>query len=190
MILLYDCIVFYDADCLNCFLAVGEYALLKQLFDKAIVPLIVKEEILQEGTPIEIKENLKQFIKLDFVEVREMPVGSPEFNLYDKIKKKYKFMGEGEASVVALAHQTGGIVASNNLWDVRGYVEDYDLKLITTAFILAKAYESGIKSRKELDNIWKDMQKKGRKRSLPNIKSFTRYYETKYLDDCLFMKLD
>ncbi|MBQ6813710.1 MAG: hypothetical protein IJP12_03635 [Methanobrevibacter sp.] len=32
---------------------------------------------------------------------------------------------------------------------------------------MAKAYEKGIKTRKELDEIWKDMLDNGRKRSLP-----------------------
>lgn len=48
-------------------------------------------------------------------------------------------MGDGEAAVIALTRENGGVIASNNLRDVKEYVEDYDLNLITTAFILAMA---------------------------------------------------
>ena len=127
---------------------------------------------------------------MDFVEIKTMKQGYSEHKSYLKIKKKYKFMGSGEAAVIALTCKNGGVIASNNLVEVRGFAEDYDLKLITTAFILAKAYEFGIKKRKELDKIWQEMIKNGRKRSLPrNVKSFTDYYSGKYVDDCLFMSL-
>lgn len=115
-----------------------------------------------------------------------MEMGSREHTRYIELKNNYEFMGNGEAAVIALTHENGGVIASNNLSDVRRYVEEYDLNLITTAFILAKAYEKGVKTRKELDGIWKDMIKNGRKRSLP-AKSFTQYYQGKYLDDMLYM---
>lgn len=43
--------VFYDSDCLVCFLAVRECGILKQLFSKIIVPLVVKEEIMDKVLP-------------------------------------------------------------------------------------------------------------------------------------------
>ena len=184
---MYEGNVFYDSDCLVCFLAIKQCEILQKLFSKVIVPSIVENEILNPATPQYIKDNFKKLSELDFVEVREMEVGSCEHELYNKIKKDYEFMGNGEAAVIALTHENGGVIASNNLSDVRGYVEDYDLNLITTAFILAKAYEKGLKSRKELDDIWHDMINHGRKRSLPNSKSFTQYYENKYLEDTCFM---
>ena len=171
---------------LVCFLAVKQCGILQEMFSKVIVPLVVKDEIMNPATPQYIKNNFYKLIELDFVEVKEMRLGSAEHDRYIRLKDDYEFMGNGEAAVIALACENGGVIASNNLSDVRGYVEDYDLKLITTAFILAKAYEAGIKTRKELDNIWKDMIKNGRKRSLP-AKSFTHYYEGKYVDDMLYM---
>lgn len=183
---MYDGNVFYDSDCLVCFLAVKQCGILQELFSKVIVPLVVKNEILNPATPQYIKDNFKKLVELDFVEVKEMEMGSREHTRYIELKNNYEFMGNGEAAVIALTHENGGVIASNNLSDVRRYVEEYDLNLITTAFILAKAYEKGVKTRKELDGIWKDMIKNGRKRSLP-AKSFTQYYQGKYLDDMLYM---
>lgn len=155
--ILFETDVFYDSDCLSCFLAVRECGILQKLFSKIIVPGVVAHEILKKGTPQHIKDNFNDLVKLDFVEVRGMEVGSSEHELFNDIKRDYEFMGDGEAAVIALTQENGGVIASNNLRDVKDYVEDYDLNLITTAFILAIAYENHLKTKEELDKIWKDM---------------------------------
>ena len=188
--MLYEKDVFYDSDCLVCFLAVRQCGILQQLFSKVIVPLVVKEEILDRGTPQYIKDSFNDLIELDFVEIRELGVGSEEYDFYENIKKEYG-IGNGEAAVIALTHQNGGVIASNNLSDVCNPIEKYDLNLITTAFILAMAYENQIKSKEELDDIWKNMRLRGRKRSLPRgVNSFTQYYEEYYFKDMEFMGLN
>ena len=188
--MLYDKDVFYDSDCLECFLAVRECGILQHLFSKVIVPLVVKEEILDRGTPQYIKDNFNDLIELDFVEIKEMGVGTQEYNFYEDIKKEY-CIGNGEAAVIALTHQNGGTIASNNLRDVCNPIEKYGLNLIITAFILAMAYEKQIKSKEELDDIWENMIRCGRKRSLPrNINSFTQYYDKLYFKDMEFMGLN
>ena len=191
MMILFETDIFYDSDCLSCFLAVRECGILQKLFSKIIVPAVVAHEILKKGTPQHIKDNFNDLVKSDFVEVRGMEVGSPEHEIFNDIKRDHEFMGDGEAAVIALTQENGGVIASNNLKDVKDYVDDYDLNLITTAFILAIAYENHLKTKEELDKIWKDMINNGRKRSLPrNVNSFTQYYDELYLDDMLFMKLN
>ena len=190
MILLYELDVFYDSDCLICFLAVRQCKILQQLFSKVIVPLVVKQEISNRGTPQYIKDNFHELVQLDFVEIREMGINSDEFKEYNPIKKEYS-IGNGEAAAIAFAHRNNGVVASNNLNDVRNPVKKYDLKLITTAFILALAYENQIMSKEELDKVWDNMLHFGRKRSLPNnIYSFTQYYDERYFEDMQFMGLN
>ena len=182
--------VFYDSDCLVCFLAVRECGILKQLFSKIIVPLVVKEEIMDRGTPQYIKDNFIDLIEMDFVEIMEMGVGSKEYDFYEDIKKEYG-IGNGESAAIALTYQNGGVIASNNLGDVYNPIKKYDLNLITTAFILAIAYENQIKSKDELDDIWKNMLRCGRKRSLPRaVNSFTQYYDEYYFKDMQFMGLN
>ena len=187
---MYDKKVFYDSDCLICFLIVNQCGILQQLFSKVIVSTVVQKEILNLRLNPKIQQNFNKLVQMDFVEVRPMELHSTEHSLYLELKEKYKFMGNGEAAVIALAFVNKWVVASNNLLDVRGIVEDYDLNFVTTAFILAKAYEKGIKTRQELDEIWKSMLENGRKRSLPNVKSFTDYYENKYVEDSFYMGLD
>ena len=53
-------------------------------------------------------------------------------------------IGKGEASAIALAKVRGGAVASNNLRDVKAYVEEYGLELITTGDILKEALTRGL----------------------------------------------
>ena len=188
MIVLFEEKIFYDADCLSCFLAVNECGILQKLFSKIIIPTAVESEILKDETPRHIKNNFKKLVKLEFVEVQRMEIGSAEYDLFNDIKKDYDFMGEGEAAVIALTRENGGVIASNNLKDVKDMVKEFDLKLITTAFILAIAYEKLIKTKDELDRIWTHMLKNGRKRSLPkNINSFTQYYDELYFSDTLDM---
>ena len=131
--MLYEKDVFYDSDCLVCFLAVRQCGILQQLFSKVIVPLVVKEEILDRGTPQYIKDSFNDLIELDFVEIRELGVGSEEYDFYENIKKEYG-IGNGEAAVIALTHQNGGVIASNNLRDVCNPIEKYDLKYKVTYF--------------------------------------------------------
>ncbi len=188
--MLYEKDVFYDSDCLVCFLAVRQCGILQQLFSKVIVPLVVKEEILDRGTPQYIKDSFNDLIELDFVEIREMEILSNEYDFYDELKKEYPGVGDGEAAVIALVHENGGVIASNNLRDVRDPIEKYDLNWITAAYILAMAYENRIKSQEELDEIWQDMLQCGRKRSLPKVNSFTQYYDSLYLHDMQFMGLN
>lgn len=140
MINLYDKNAFYDTDCLVCFLAVGQCGILQQMFSKVIVSNVVLNEILKPPkTPPHIKANLNKLIAMNFVDVKHMIVGSREHNKYVEIKNKFDFIGDGEAAVLALTYENGGVIASNNLWDVRGFAEDNDLNFVTTSFILAKA---------------------------------------------------
>ncbi len=125
--ILFETDVFYDTDCLSCFLAVRECGILQKLFSKIIVPLVVMYEIFDEGTPQHIKDNFNELVNLEFVEVYEMGAGSCEYDLFNDIKKDYKCMGDGEAAAIALTQENGGVIASNNLRDVKEYVKKYDL---------------------------------------------------------------
>ena len=192
--MLIDKNVFYDSDCLVCFLVAGCCDILQQLFSKVIVPLNVKEEIMNPVTPSIIKENFNKLLKIGFIEIKELIINTEEYNFYNEIKnnhfKNKPSIGDGEAAVIALTYKNGGIIASNNLSDVVDYVKEYDLNLITTAFILAKSYEKHIKTEEELNEIWLKMIQKGRKRSLPKADSFDEYYSTYYHDDCKLMRLE
>ena len=177
--------VFYDTDCLECFLFVDAGHILEELFSKIIIPEQVYSEIMAENTPTIVKKNFKN-LKNRFVEIKEISFLSQEYTIYNLIKKGLwsktgKICGSGESAAITLAHLNNGLVASNNLSDVEEYIESLDIELITSSMILSKAVERDIISKENADDLWKGMINKGIK--LPK-KSFSDYFDELYETDC------
>lgn len=177
--------VFYDTDCLECFLFVDAGHILEELFSKIIIPEQVYSEIMAENTPAIVKKNFKN-LKNRFVEIKEISFLSQEYTTYNLIKKGLwsktgKICGSGESAAITLAHLNNGLVASNNLSDVEEYIESLDIKLITSSMILSKAVERDIISKESADDLWKGMINKGIK--LPK-ESFSDYFDELYETDC------
>lgn len=177
--------VFYDTDCLECFLFVDAGHILEELFSKIIIPEQVYSEIMAENTPAIVKKNFKN-LKSRFVEIKEISFLSQEYTTYNLIKKGLwsktgKICGSGESAAITLAHLNNGLVASNNLSDVEEYIESLDIELITSSMILSKAVERDIISKENADDLWKGMINKGIK--LPK-ESFSDYFDELYETDC------
>ena len=177
--------VFYDTDCLECFLFVDAGYILEELFSKIIVPEQVYNELMLISTPYVVKENFKK-LKKGFVEIREIQLMSQEYSVYNLIKKGFwsqtgKVCGEGESAAMALAHLNRGIVASNNLSDVEEYVESLEIELVTSSMILSKAVEMDVISEDVANGLWSEMMDKGI--HLPGS-SFSQYYDELYASDC------
>lgn len=177
--------VFYDTDCLECFLFVDAGYILEKLFSKIIIPEQVYEEIMVENTPLIVKANFEK-LKEGFVEVKEMQFASQEYVTFNLIKKGFfsetgKICGEGESAAMALAHLNNGVVASNNLSDVEEYIESLEIELITSSMILSKAVEMSIIDEDTANSLWEQMLNKGI--YLPR-NSFMEYYEELYKSDC------
>lgn len=105
-----------------------------------------------------------------------MEVGSEEYRDYLKMttspERGLRIIGRGEAAGIAMARNRNGVLASNNIRDVRQYVEKYKILHITTGDILIEAMEAGIITENDGNVIWADMIKK--KRLLPT-RSFSEY---------------
>lgn len=177
--------VFYDTDCLECFLFVDAGNILEELFSKIIIPEQVYSEIMAENTPAIVKKNFKN-LKNRFVEIKEISFLSQEYTTYNLIKKGLwsktgKICGSGESAAITLAHLNNGLVASNNLSDVEEYIESLDIELITSSMILSKAVERDIISKENANDLWKGMINKGIK--LPK-ESFSDYFDELYETDC------
>lgn len=177
--------VFYDTDCLECFLFVDAGHILEELFSKIIIHEQVYSEIMAENTPAIVKKNFKN-LKNRFVEIKEISFLSQEYTTYNLIKKGLwsktgKICGSGESAAITLAHLNNGLVASNNLSDVEEYIESLDIELITSSMILSKAVERDIISKENADDLWKGMINKGIK--LPK-ESFSDYFDELYETDC------
>ena len=177
--------VFYDTDCLECFLFADAGHILEKLFSKIVIPEQVYRELMDDNTPSIVKTNFKK-LKDGFVEIREIHFMSQEYTTFNLIKKGFwsktgKCCGEGESAAMTFAHLNNGIVASNNLSDVEEYIESLDIELITSSMILSKAFENGIVSKEDSNNFWKRMKKEGI--ALPRD-SFREYYDELYESDC------
>lgn len=100
----------------------------------------------------------------------------PEFEDYSRMAinppPNTKIIGKGEAAAISLAKKNDGILAGNNLRDVKVYADKFSLKHITTGDILVEALNKGYITETEGNSMWREMLK--RRRMLPTS-SFTEY---------------
>lgn len=165
---------FFDTDCLSAFLWVREESLLAKLYSgRIILPAQVYCELQKVPHLLSRVDTLKNngdilvnSIEVDSVEYRHyiQMTTSPEPGL--------KIIGSGEAACIAMAKERSGILASNNMKDIRPYIEKYKLQYITTGDILTEAMTVGMITEAAGNNIWAGMIQK--RRVLPSP-TFTEY---------------
>ncbi len=165
---------FFDTDCLSAFLWVREESILAKLYPgKIILPAQVYNELSKVP---HLQARADALINNGDLKVESMMVGTDEYEDYLQMTTKpdlgMKIIGDGEAAGIAMAKQRGGTLASNNMRDIRQYVEKYSLDHITTGDILMEALEAGIITENEGNTIWAGMIRK--KRLLPTA-TFSDY---------------
>lgn len=168
--------MFFDTDCLSAFLWVRNENLLVKLYgSRIILPEQVYRELSHPRIP-QLKSRTDILKQNGDILVEAIEMDTEEYHLYYKLinnpEKGFKVIGKGEAAAIALAKVRGGILASNNMKDVYGYVEKYNLEHITTGDILCNALDQGYITEKEGNDIWTNMLAK--RRMLPS-NSFTEY---------------
>ncbi|MBQ7591382.1 MAG: hypothetical protein IJU46_02515 [Clostridia bacterium] len=159
--------LFFDTDCLSAFLWVRNQSLLATLYPgRIVIPAQVYKELSYPSTP-QLKERVDEMIAKEQARVESFDVGSEMFELYIKLTASpdpgHTVIGPGEAAGIVLAKAQNGILASNNLRDVKRYVDEYGLKLVTTGDILKEACERKLLTESEADSIWHDMLNKRRR---------------------------
>ncbi|MCI8557414.1 MAG: hypothetical protein HFI19_06545 [Lachnospiraceae bacterium] len=172
--------LFFDTDCLCAFLWVRNESLLPKLYpERVIIPKPVYRELCRPGIP-HLKARVDTLIKQKQVLIQEMDVYSKEYATYYELteepKKGQRIIGNGEAAAISLAKQYDGIVASNNLRDIQGYITEFGLRHMTTGDILTDAFQRGFITEDEGNDIWAQMLAKRRKLG---AKSFTDYLKLK-----------
>lgn len=165
---------FFDTDCLSAFLWVrGESILAKLYAGKIILPAQVYSELQKVPYLLARVDTLKNNKALN---IESMKVGSAEYNDYLQMttapEDGMRIIGKGEAAGIAMARQRNGTLASNNLRDIRPYIEKYYIPHITTGGILIEAMKAGIITESDGNNIWADMIRK--RRMLPTA-TFSEY---------------
>lgn len=170
--------LFFDTDCLSAFLWVNEHAILPKLYPGRIV---IPEPVYNELSRPQIR-HLKQRIdvlkKNGQVMIVSLQHGSPEYALYlemtDSPRKGKTIIGKGEASVIALAKENNGIVASNNLRDIMQYISEFKLDYKTAGDIMVEAYNKELITETEGNIIWASMLAKRRKLGADSFSEFLK----------------
>jgi predicted nucleic acid-binding protein len=167
--------LFFDTDCLSAFLWIDGQSLLPKLFPgRIVIPSDVYAEI-DKPCIQHLKKRVDGLLTAGEAQVAEILVGTPEYELFFQMTElATPIIGKGEAAALVLAKFRGGIVASNNLRDVRQYVQEYDLQLMTTGDILALALERGFITEKQGNKIWKEMLSYRRKLGATSFSEFLR----------------
>ena len=170
--------VFYDTDCLSCFIAIDDTYVLEELFDCIYVPFEVYDEFDRPHIQ-DYKNRVEKLINKEFVRIVNFDIQEEEYLLFMNLSSDYfsdKPIGKGEAAAIVHAKKHDGIVASNNTRDVMPYVEKYGLERITTGDILVMALEKGIITEDEGNIMWSSMLNRNR---WLNADSFTDYLNKK-----------
>ena len=172
--------IFFDTDCISAFLWVNNQSIVEQLYESRIVfPREVYEE-LNNPRISHLKRRIDNMISRGVARIMDMDIASEEYELFRELThpsaKGQKWIGKGEASAISLAKAYGGIVASNNLRDVLEYINEFHLEHITTGDILFDAYNSGIISEEDGNDIWQRMLDK---RRMLGYCSFSEFLEKK-----------
>lgn len=165
---------FFDTDCLSAFLWVREESILAKLYaGRIILPAQVYYELQRVPHLLERVDTLRNQGALS---VESMEIGSVEYKDYVRMTNSpedgMRIIGRGEAAGIAMAKQRKGTLASNNLRDIRPYVEKYGISHITTGDILIAAMDVGIITEAEGNTIWSEMIR--RRRMLPT-ETFSGY---------------
>ncbi|SHK49350.1 Predicted nucleic acid-binding protein, contains PIN domain [Hathewaya proteolytica DSM 3090] len=171
---------FFDTDCLSAFLWVrNENILIKLYGGKIVLPEQVYSELSHPRIP-HLKTMTDNLKNNGDISIASIDIDTEEYKIYSKLTrspdKGFKVIGKGEAAAIALAKTKGGILASNNMKDIKQYVEAYGLEYVTTGDILVEALNKKYITEDEGNNIWANMITKNRK--LPNS-TFTEFLKSK-----------
>lgn len=159
--------LFFDNDCIAAFLWVEEQSILAQMYPgRIIIPKPVYDE-LSVPSVAHLRERIDAMILSGQAQIVSLLVDSEEYKLYWQMTQTpengRKVIGNGEASCLALAIEKDGIIASNNLRDIRDYIQEYSLKHITTGDIMVEAYSAGLITEAQGNQIWANMLSKRRR---------------------------
>lgn len=173
----------FDTDCLSTFLITGCENILLIIFNNIIIPQKVYNELCKyinkNGNPI-FKDQLDKLKKSRKVNIYDINLNSNEAMYYydmtiESEMQSIKIIGQGEAACIAYAIEYGGIICSNNLSDIKFYIEKYNLEYYTTADIFCIIYNKQLLSWQDIEMYWNKIQKHSK---LPT-NTFVEYYQSK-----------
>ncbi len=160
--------IFFDTDCISAFLWINDTSIIESLYSdyEVYIPNKVYEE-LDKPVISHLKTRIDTLIERGVVKTIDMEVGTDTYQTFVELTMSppngQPIIGNGEAAAIAHAKDTDGILASNNIKDIKYYIELYKLNHTTTADILVSAYNSGLITEEQGNMIWANMLSKRRK---------------------------
>ncbi len=123
---------------------IGKLELLKGVFSKIIISTEVYNEVVQKGIEIKAPDAylVKEFVDKGEIEVKSLNVKGKK--IFDKIKRMYKQLDEGESSTIAFVLQEG---ASEVLMDEdigRKIARLYGINPKGSLRVLILGYQNGL----------------------------------------------
>lgn len=142
---------------------------------RIVIPRPVYDELSVPGVQ-HLRDKLDALIKGGQAKLRTISTDSDTYRLYYQLTQEpsegHRIIGNGEASCMVLAKEEKGIIASNNLRDIRAYIDAFGLAHVTTGDIMVDAFKAGLISEHTGNTIWTHMLEKRRK---IGADSFTEY---------------
>lgn len=171
--------LFFDTDCVSAFLWVGNESLLSKLYPgRVVLPKQVYDELSHPGVR-HLKNRIDVMLQSGQARLLSIEIESEAYELYCKLTaapdEGFKAIGRGEAAAIALAKAHNGILASNNLKDISGYVKEFGIPNLTTGDILKEALLRGYINEAQGNAIWNTMIEKRRKLGYD---SFSEYLQS------------
>lgn len=177
-----DAPVFFDTDCLGCFLWTSNLLVLRRLLDGRIrIPEEVAIEIMRRrprssrGYSVGMAQgDLRQFVSTGKAAVVCMELGSKQHDEFHRLVKgefRGKRLGRGESAALVHARFAPGIVASNNRGDIVPYCRSYGLQWITTTRMMVDAVSSNRLAFEEARHMWERMVQEERRMPYPDFQS-------------------
>ena len=156
--------IYFDTDCLSSFLWTDSMHILISLYgNRVVVPTRVEQELKNVEY---LHEKLRALINRGLVKTETFAIGTDEFKIYGLLRtgdNQHPRIDDGEAAVIALAKCNDATMASNNLRDIKYYIDYYKLNNITTADILFEAWQNNVIIKAEAEELWQRMRRKKRK---------------------------
>ena len=156
---------------------IGKLQLLKDVFTKIIISPEVYKEVVQKGIEIKAPDAylVKEFVDMGEIKVKKL--NNEGKKSFDKIKRIYKQLDEGESSTIALVLQEE---ASEVLMDEdigRKIVRLYGIKARGSLRVLILGYREGLLDEEQVKEILRLMMRANFRVSAEVIARFWELFE-------------
>lgn len=179
--------LFFDTDCISAFLWVDNESILSKLFPgRIIIPKEVYDELSHPGVNRVkgLKAQVDLMLRAGDATIETIAVSTATYELYRKLTSHpdagHKIIGKGEAASISLAKEKQGIVASNNLRDIAGYITEYGLSHLTTGDIMKMAFDAGYIDESQGNTIWANMIARKRKLGYTSFSAYLADHPSKF----------